>query len=279
MRARAALFDVYGDHLRSRGDVAPVAALVRLLIPLGIKSPAVRTAVSRMVRQGWLVPVGLAEGPGYALTERAAHRLDGALTRIYRIPGTAEWDGRWHLLVVTQPPGHSARTRLAGDLAFLGYGRLGGSTWLGVRASPEVIAAAAAHGATVDAFDAVHAGDPRAMMDRAWDLQRLAGAYTRFIDDLSPVVREVGPGASDESAFAARSVLVHAWRNFLFADPGLPPSVLPGDWPGSRAAAFFDAEAGRLLPPATRFVDACLTGPRATHADPAGGVALSASPY
>ena len=31
MQARSALFDLYGDYLRSRGGRAPVAALVRLL--------------------------------------------------------------------------------------------------------------------------------------------------------------------------------------------------------------------------------------------------------
>ena len=54
MHARSALFDVYGDHLRSRGNQAPIASLVRLLAPVGIGAPAVRTAVSRMVsRAGW----------------------------------------------------------------------------------------------------------------------------------------------------------------------------------------------------------------------------------
>ena len=61
-----------------------MAALVRLLAPLGVAAPAVRTAVSRMVRQGWLEPVRLADGPGYALTPRAVRRLDDSAARIYR---------------------------------------------------------------------------------------------------------------------------------------------------------------------------------------------------
>jgi phenylacetic acid degradation operon negative regulatory protein len=278
VRARAALFDLYGDHLRSRGGTAPVAALVRLLTPLGVTAPAVRTAVSRMVRQGWLAPVPLADGPGYALTERAAHRLDGAVSRIYRTRDAPDWDGRWHLLVVSAPAARSARTRLAGDLAFLGYGRLDGSTWLAARASPEVPAVVAAHGASVEAFDSVHTGDSLPMINRAWNLDRLAGAYTRFVDELAAVTRSVGPDASDETAFAARSRLVHAWRNFLFTDPGLPASVLPEGWPGTRAAAFFDEEAGRLSPAATRFVDECLSPTPPTHGVPASGVPLPASP-
>ncbi len=84
MQARSALFDVYGDHLRARGSQAPVAAVVRMLDPVGIAAPAVRTAISRMVMQGWLEPVQLAGGRGYRTTERANRRLDEAGNRIYR---------------------------------------------------------------------------------------------------------------------------------------------------------------------------------------------------
>lgn len=259
MRARAALFDVYGDHLRSRGAAAPVAALVRLLAPLGVASPAVRTAISRMVRQGWLTPVRLAGGPGYALTGRAVRRLDDAAARIYRTGAArAAWDGRWHLLVVSPPAARSARQRLAADLAFLGYGRLAAGTWVAARPAPEATSIASAQGSAVEAFAAQHAGDPLAMINRAWDLDRLAVAYSVFVEELTPVVGAAGPGTTDEQAFAARSQLVHAWRNFLFTDPGLPPDLLPAGWPGATAAAFFDAEADRLLPAAGRFVDACL---------------------
>src|SRR3954469_24872099 len=98
MNARSALFDLYGDHLRTRGRSAPIASLVRLLAALDIAAPAVRTAVSRMVRQGWLSPVRLPQGRGYALTAKAVRRLDEAGRRIYRAePG---WDGRWHVLVL-----------------------------------------------------------------------------------------------------------------------------------------------------------------------------------
>ncbi|MGB9376617.1 MAG: PaaX family transcriptional regulator C-terminal domain-containing protein [Mycobacteriales bacterium] len=257
MRARAALFDVFGDYLRSRGDAAPIAALLRLLAPLGVTAPAVRTAVSRMVRQGWLTPAHLPDGPGYRLTARGVRRLDDAGARIYRT-GQEPWDGRWHLLVVAPPAGRGARLRLSADLAFLGYGAIEATTWLAARQSPEVAALIVQHGARVESFVAVHTGDPRAMIDRAWDLDQLAAAYARFVDDLTPVVGSVGPDAADEDAFAARTALVHGWRNFLFTDPELPAQLLPPDWAGTKAAAFFDTEASRLLPAAARFVDSCL---------------------
>jgi phenylacetic acid degradation operon negative regulatory protein len=51
------------------------------------------------------------------------------------------------------------------------------------------------------------------------------------------------------------------WRQFLFSDPALPTSLLPADWPGTVAAAFFDSHADRLLPAASRFVDQTLSQP------------------
>src|SRR5258705_3673859 len=102
MQARSALFDLYGDHLRPRGGRAAGAASVRPLAPVGIAAPAVRTAVSRMVRQGWLHPLRLPTGPGYGITPKAARRLDAAGARIYRTQrgqsAPAAWNGQFDLI-------------------------------------------------------------------------------------------------------------------------------------------------------------------------------------
>ena len=261
MNARSALFDLYGDHLRGRGGRAPVAALVRLLAPLDIAAPAVRTAVSRMVRQGWLEPVRLPEGPGYVLTARAVRRLDDAAVRIYRT-GAVAWDGTWHLAVTSQPIERSKRERLRAAMAFLGFAQLDDATWLGPRWSEEVDVLFETEGVRAERFVAHHAGDSVGLVRRAWDVEGLARSYTRWLSDAQRLIDDVGPRAGDEQAFAARSRLVHEWRKFLFLDPGLPRELLPVDWPGDKAADFFDAESERLRPAATRFVDECL---RAQH--------------
>ncbi len=266
MHARSALFDLYGDHLRARGGRAPVAALVRLLAALDITPPAVRTAVSRMVRQGWLAPVTLPSGRGYELTDRARHRLDDAAARIYRTarPG---WDGAWDLLVVDPLPNRSSRERVRSGLAFLGYAPLSDSTWIGPAPSPEVVGLLAAEGGGFARFRASDE-DPVRRAARAWDLATLAEEYLAWQRDAHDLVRRspCGDAASrDEQAFAVRSTLVHEWRKFLFRDPGLPPQLLPPDWPGHAAARFFDEQANRLLPAASRFVDACLTDQSGEH--------------
>ncbi|MDQ3616282.1 MAG: PaaX family transcriptional regulator [Actinomycetota bacterium] len=264
MHARSALFDLYGDHLRSRGDQAPVAALVRLLAPLEIAPPAVRTAISRMVRQGWLAPTRPAGGRGYVLTARATQRLDDAAGRIYGTRATA-WTGVWDLLVIDVVLHRSARARVRTALAFLGYAPLSDSTWISPFPSPEVEALMAAESAVVVRFEA-RDDDPATRAQQAWDLEALGASYTswhadalRLVSASSSVLGAAEFADEDERAFAVRSHLVHEWRKFLFTDPGLPAELLPADWPGHGAARFFTTEATRLLPAASRFVDRCLS--------------------
>jgi phenylacetic acid degradation operon negative regulatory protein len=260
MEARSALFDLYGDHLRPRGGRAAVAALVRLLAPIGIAAPAVRTAVSRMVRQGWLHPVRMPTGPGYGLTGKATRRLDEAAARIYRT-GRRDWDGQFDLVVLDPPQHRAERSRLTANLTFLGYGAIDGSTWVAPRTGDEVDALLTEAGVRYERFRASHAAGTdgaAALVRRAWDLSEIGAAYEDFVERLAPVVAAVGPEASDEHAYAARFTLVHSWRAFLFRDPQLPPALLPERWPGTSAAAFFDRHAARLRPAADRFVDRSL---------------------
>lgn len=260
MQARSALFDLYGDHLRAHGGRAPVAALVRLLTPLDIGAPAVRTAVSRMVRQGWLHPLRLSAGPGYLITQRAAHRLDEAAARIYRTdPPT--WDGTFDLIIADSTMPRGDRVRVANNLAYLGYGAIGDRTWIAAKASAEADAVLTEAGVRFERFAAHHAGGARgtsALVSRAWDLDRIGREYRDFITELHPLVDRVDEHGDIKAAYTARFRLVHAWRTFLFRDPGLPPDLLPTRWPGRDAADFFDRHADRLRPGADRFVEYCL---------------------
>jgi phenylacetic acid degradation operon negative regulatory protein len=258
MHARSALFDVFGDHLRSRGDRAPVAALVRLLRPIGIAAPAVRTAISRMVSQGWLAPVSLAGGRGYRATPRAIRRLDESAVRIYGSEALA-WDGSWQVALVGPPSQRSARERLRAELRFLGYGELAADVWIAPYPREDLERVVAAAGGRLTTATATgFSSDPTS----AWDLAELADSYTAWLDGVDDLVAAHLDGGrdEDESAFAARFHLVHEWRKFLFADPGLPDELLPARWPGRPAAAAFAGEARRLKPGSDRFVARCLDG-------------------
>lgn len=257
MQARSALFDLYGDYLRARGSRAPVSALVRLLAPLGVAAPAVRTAVSRMVRQGWLHPLRLASGPGYVLTPKAARRLDEAAARVYRT-GRGGWDGRFDMLLL-----HDQVTRReAARLTYLGYGSLSERVWVAPRPSEEVEAVLRTAGVSFERFSAAHIAGSERLTDQAWNLEHIGFLYEEFTSLLQPVAKAITQRSTDEEAYAARFRLVHAWRSIVLHDPQLPTALLPTGWPGVKAATFFDKHATRLRPAADRHVERTLRGDR-----------------
>lgn len=260
MNARSALFDLYGDHLLQRGGAAPVAALVRLLAPLDITPPAVRTAVSRLVRQGWLVAETLPTGRGYRITPQAERRLLSAGARIYR-RGDNRWDGRWELLVIDPIPERARRDRVRRAIGYFGYAALAERTWVSPRPSTEILPALAAEGVAARVFDCGPISDGPRLAADTWELDRLGAAYRGWLAEARRLVAEAGPGVDDEAAFRLRSRLVHEWRKFLFLDPELPADLLPLDWPGRAAAVYFDDQTARLAAAAGRFVDDCLASP------------------
>ncbi|MDF8264996.1 PaaX family transcriptional regulator [Luteipulveratus flavus] len=258
MHARAAVFDLYGDHLAARGGWAPIASVVRLLAAVDVAAPAVRTAVSRLSREGWLEPEEREGIRGYAATPRAERRLRSAWDRIYR---TTEqpWNGTWHVVVCEHVADRRRRDRISASLGYLGYARMAADTWVGPRVSGELDTAL--EGQPAHSFEGRLSGDGDGLARDLWDLQGLARAYDGFIRSADRLTDEV-PALTrqPEQAFAVRTDLVHEWRKFLFSDPGLPAQVLPADWPGHAAAQRFDRLTQALRPAASTFVDACLAG-------------------
>lgn len=256
MRARSALFDVYGGHLRQRDGAATIAALVRLLAPLGFSPAAVRTAVSRMAAQGWLRPVRMPAGAGYALTSRGLRRLDEVASRIYHQRAVAaDWHGRWHVVALGRATGRD----LASSLRLLGYAPIGPATWIAPRPAAGLTDVLRAVRTPVTVLHAEHDGDDAELAARAWDLASLGHRYDEFVAEWEPVV-SAAPATDARAAFTASQRLLHAWRTFLFADPGLPAALLPAGWQGDKAAEFFDTHTARLAPAAARFVDECIAG-------------------
>lgn len=258
MHARSAVLDVYGDLLAARGHRTTVAGLVRLLAPVGISGPAVRTAVSRMVAQGWLQPVRLADGRGYAATPRALRHFEQANARVHRRADPV-WDGSWHVVLPTPQPHRTARARLARELTHLGCAELRDGVWVSPYARPELndlLERCGTQAVVARATDVAPADAPLA----AWDLEALYAAYEAWLEGAAARVRTLMEAHDDpdEAAFAARFDLVHEWRTFLFTDPALPASLLPDTWPGRRASEFFRTEAARLQEGSDRFVDRVL---------------------
>jgi phenylacetic acid degradation operon negative regulatory protein len=126
------------------------------------------------------------------------------------------------------------------------------------RPSAELADILAAENVTARLFHGEHDGDDADLAARAWDLETLGADYAGFVTEWLPIVSAVD-GSRPAEAFAASQRLLHAWRKFLFRDPGLPEKVLPKGWAGTAAAEFFDEHTARLAPAAESYLAECLS--------------------
>lgn len=246
-RPNSFIFTLYGDMVARRPGHGAlwIGALIRMMAPFGVTSAAVRQAVSRMSRQGWLLAERQGKRAFYRVTERGRRRIDELSPRIYG--PVIEWDGRWRLL--TYAIGEARRKRreqLRKELAALGWAQLSPTTW--ISPSDTIIAAREAALATgtlaaVNLFTSEYRGplSDRQLLERSWNVEEIAAAYRRFIALYEPRLRAEREQSklTDESAFVERLWLVHDYRKFAYLDPGLPSELLPAHWPGTSAAAVF----------------------------------------
>lgn len=262
-RPRSFIFTLFGDVIRNYGGEIWIGSLNRLMGEFGLSEQAVRAAVSRMARQGWLQARRVGNKAYYSLTERGSHRIDQASPRIYH-DRSAAWDGRWRILTYRIPERRrSLRDRLRKELIFLGCAMLSPSMWLAPHDVFEPfreIAALLGVSENIDAFVAENAGprDDRALAARCWDLPGIERAYHAFVAEYRPRLeraRAGSPPLAENACFVEREWLVHDYRKFLYLDPGLPDRIVPAGWPRAEAVSIFTDYYRLLLPRATRFFE------------------------
>ncbi|MBO1335624.1 PaaX family transcriptional regulator C-terminal domain-containing protein [Streptomyces sp. VRA16 Mangrove soil] len=259
---RSLIVTLYGAYGRGFPGAVPVAELIRLLGAAGVDAPSVRSAVSRLKRRGLLLPARTATGAaGYALSDDARQLLADGDRRIY---GDAARGSGWVLAVFSVPESERAKRHvLRSTLAGLGFGTAAPGVWLApaalyeeTRHTLERIGCAA----YVDLFTGEHLGFAATAdaVARWWDLAALAKLHEAFLDEHEPVLRawEARTDTPPRDAYRDHLLALDSWRHLPYADPGLPPELLPAGWPGLRSAAVFRALHERLHPAGQRFVDA-----------------------
>lgn len=247
-RPNSFIYTLFGDFVHrdpSSNEELWVGGLIRLMGEFGLSEQAVRQAVSRMSRQGWLVATRRGNRSYYAMTERGRRRVEAISPRIYG--PVVEWDGRWRMLTYSVAESNrEGRDRLRKDLTVLGWAPLSASTWISPRDSLDgARAAAEANGVidNVDFFVGEYVGPrtDRELLERCWDLSAIAEQYREFIARYEPKLlnERAHNGMHEEEAFVERMWLVHDFRKFAYVDPGLPSTLLPAHWPGTVASALF----------------------------------------
>lgn len=250
-RAKSLVMTVFGDAITPYGGSAWLGSLIALLAPLGISERLVRTAVFRLVEEGWLEASRSGRRSQYRLSAQAEQRFLRAHQRVYA-PIAQPWDGQWTLVLADAGMlERSERLALKKALAWEGYGELAP----GLLARPggdeavlaDVLVQNGAQG-KVRVMRATDAGLPVAVglgtaLEDCWPLDEVRRAYRQFQQMHLPLLEAIGsmdkagsPVAIDATdAFCVRTLLVHAYRRVQLHDPQLPLSLLGTDWPAQAA--------------------------------------------
>ncbi len=260
MQARSLLFDLWGDYIQHVGGEVWASTLGVYVAPFGVSEVALRQAISRMIRQGWLESRKAGGRTCYSLSARGRRRLVEASRRVYD-PVDLPWDGQWRMLVYSIPEAlRSRRDDLRRELVWTGFAHLVSGTWI----SPNPLEDAASdliHRYGIESFTSLflarHAGpgSPQELVQRCWDLGAIQASYDRFVAHWSPRQGQGAKGMTDSEAFVEQIQLVHDYRKFLFVDPGLPAELLPQPWRGHDARRLFQEYYGLLSSGAKRFMD------------------------
>jgi phenylacetic acid degradation operon negative regulatory protein len=263
VKARALVFDLFGDYLRGRDGAVRLRGLVALMDCFGVPESTVRVAVTRLRKEGWLTSRRDGRETTYLLTEDAWRLLDERRSRLFHRGGEA-WDGQWRMAIYSVPESERAlREQLRKQLSWLGFGPLSSSVWVSPRDTLEQLRAHAEHQPAIR-LDIFHTESEGRAADldiaaRAWDLTALDRGYARLLDHYRPLLPGYRAGTlTDRDALVERMRLLHDYRMYPLRDPDLPAELLPAGWPGPASHQVF-LEAHELLrAPAEAWVDQLL---------------------
>jgi len=221
---------VYGDAILPRGGSVWLGTLARFFEALGIGEGAVRTAMSRLAADGWLVRSRVGRNSFYRLADKGRDTFAAATEHIYN-PPALPWSGAFELAILPQN-GEREAARAAFQEA--GFGSPSPGLWIAPKGA--ALPGGAAEGAlrlsaSTDSQTAAR------LAASAWPLARTAEGYARFTALFGPLAQDLGSGArlSPSDSFVVRILAIHAYRRVILRDPILPAALLPPDWPGVEA--------------------------------------------
>lgn len=247
-RTGSLIITLFGDAVVPRGGVLAIATLIALFEPMGIGGPVVRTAVSRLVSEGWLERAGKVRGV-YRLTASARAEFARATARIYGPPPPASEE----IALILLPDGEG-RDAARARLAEAGWGFVAPAVAVAPagREMPKVA------GAIRLIARAERGNDLAALAASAWPLEAVAARYADFLDTYAEAAKSLARTGQPAPIVAAvaRLLLIHDFRRAILRDPLLPPAWLPPEWPGLRARTLCAALYARLLPAAEAWLDA-----------------------
>lgn len=238
LSAGSLIVTLFGDVIEPRGGSIGLGDLTRLLEPFGLNSGQIRTALSRLVADGWLARRRDGRRSTYCVAPARTEEFRHAMDLVYHAHERA-LDGLEHVVILEDDAGRRAAIRE--QLIGRGYGQLAPNLlirplWRGQGRDDVPLPAGSAVRSRLDTSDA-DASALAKLGAAGWPLGDACAAYDEAIEVLRPIWQATRAAVDGAEAYQARILAVHAFRRACLKDPQLPACLLPDDWPGFEALA------------------------------------------
>lgn len=234
------IMTIFGDCIFHRGGIISLASLIQLMDVFGFNERSVRTAVFRLVQNGWLISEKMGRTSYYRVTESSRQRFITADQKIYSF-SHQEWDQKWDLVLLSSVELEN-KLLLKKELEWLGFANIATNVMaypscdhqklqnllLNLKMTEQVVLFKAE---TLLLWQESYPTVKR-MVEINWPVQELHQRYEKFIG----VFREFFHLVENEDeldpihAFQLRILLIHQYRRILLKDPNLPSELLPSNW-------------------------------------------------
>ena len=236
------IMTIFGDAVMPRGGSIALSSVLALCADLGIAPGVVRTAMSRLVADGWFTTSRVGRASFYQIAPARRGEMIRASRHIF---GPARRPEINQLNLVPIEGNDWLRARLT---------RLGFVAWNGMMIAPQRALPRSIIEIAPVLIATGGASALRTIAAKAWRLEDLASRYQGFIAAYRDLARDAA-NLPPREALIARILLVHDFRRIALRDPRLPAALLPPDWPGHHARQLCALIYPALCAPAETYLD------------------------
>lgn len=224
-RVWSVIVTVFGDLAQKPGDQISAQALTKITKAVGFKPEAVRVALHRLRKDGWITSTRDGRASLYELSAHGRAQSAAVSPRIYGPAPKAP--AQWHVLVAG-PDDTGALDHLVADA---GYVQLGTRSVLGQGPLPgDISGMLGIAGADLTVPDWLRTQlcppDSIAACDQLHARLTVLSGQLRDMAGFTPV-----------QIAALRTLIVHSWRRVLLRHTDLPDDLFPADWKGAECRA------------------------------------------
>ncbi len=233
LRVGSLLVTIFGDAVLPYGDFIRLSSLLEITSAIGIDDGAVRVAIHRLEKVGWLKKHKVGRNAHYGLGKVGEEESREAAKLIYGFEHPQSF-GELQMLVLSEGPG---RAEFRDGLVSAGWGLIAPNILL-TSGSDQQLEALENRQNELPHFRfplTAETEDIHRLCIKGFELDALNVTYRAYGELYQNILK--GKSAPQllniQDALVLRILMIHDYRRLIFNDPGLAPSCLPKTWQGN----------------------------------------------